>query len=79
MLNTIFAILLGVLVLFSLYSAVRGTGRPRIGWAVIALAAAVQVLNLVTQYSLVLAIVTTAGLLVGVWLIRSPAPAAHGS
>lgn len=77
MLNTIFAVLLGALALYAVYAAVRaGSGRPRMGWGVIALAAAVQVLNLVTTYSLVLAIVTTVGLLLGIWLIRWPAQSA---
>jgi hypothetical protein len=72
--NTIFALLLGALALYAVYAAVRaGSGRPRAGWAVIALAAVVQVLNLVTAYSFVLAILTTVGLLLGLWLIRSPA------
>lgn len=77
--NTIFALLLGALVVYAVYAAVKaGSGRPRMGWGVIALAAAVQVMNLVTQYSFILAIITTIGLLAGIWLIRSPAqPAVH--
>jgi hypothetical protein len=74
--NTIFAVLLGALALYAIYAAVRASGRPRIGWGVIALAAAAQVLNLVTDYSFILAILTTAALVVGIWLIRSPAPPA---
>lgn len=72
--NTIFALLLAALVVYAVYGAVRaGTGRPRIGWGVIALAATVQAYNLVTGYSYVVAIVTTVALLVGIWLLRSPA------
>lgn len=75
--NTIFAVLLGALALYAVYAAVRaGSGRVRAGWGVIALAAALQVVNLITAYSLVLAIVTTVGLLLGMWLIRSPAQSA---
>lgn len=73
MLNTIIAILLGVLALYAAYAAVRASGRPRTGWLVLAIAAAVQVLNLVSGYSLLLAILSTIGLLVGFWLIRAPA------
>jgi hypothetical protein len=71
--NTIFALLLGALALYAVYAVVRaGSGRPRMGWGVIALAAVLQAVNLVTDYGLVLAIISTVGILVGIWLVRSP-------
>lgn len=72
--NTIFAVLLGVLALYAVFAAVRAAGgRPRMGWLLIAAAAVAQVVNLVSGYSLVLAILTTVGILAGLWMIRSPA------
>lgn len=71
--NNLFAILLGILALYAVYGAVRAeTGRRRTGWLVLAAGAVGQAANLVTGYSLVMAIVTTGAMVVGFWMARSP-------
>ncbi len=71
--NTIFAIALGALALYGVYAAVRAEqSRRRMGWGLIALAAAAQAVNLLMAYSMVLAIVSTVGLLAGFWFLRIP-------
>lgn len=73
MLNTVFAILLGLLALYAVYAAFRaGSRRRTTGWILLAAAAGAQVVNLVSGYSLLLAIVTTAGILAGLLMIRAP-------
>jgi hypothetical protein len=72
--NTLFAVLLGIGVLVGLVMAVRGwgqgaTGRSHAtGWLIFAVAAGVQVANLLMGYNWLIGAVTTLGLFFGLWM-----------
>lgn len=74
-LNHFFAVLLGVVALVALASAARRWGgsagdRSNVwGWVALAVAASLQVVNLLSDYSWLLSVVTTVGLLAGSWLV----------
>lgn len=81
--DTLFAILLGLLALYALFTAggaLRRKGaepnRAAMGWALVAIGAAVQIVFLVRQpYSVAVSIITTILILAGGWLTRTSAPA----
>jgi hypothetical protein len=71
--NALFAIALALLALYAIYAAVgAGPGRRKTGWLVLAGGAAGQVANLLSAYSMIAAVLTTAAILLGLWLVRSP-------
>lgn len=83
--NVLAAIALGLLALFAILGAVRAlaagpAARGRaIGWVIIAVAAAIEVLNLVLRYHWALSVLVTIALLAGLWMLgrgpdRSVAP-----
>ena len=79
----VFAVILGLAALWCLWSAFqvyRTSSRQAAGFALAAVSAVVQVLNILKtlggDYSLVISIITTIGLLGGFWLTRAPTSAA---
>lgn len=79
----VFAVILGLAALWCLWSVFqvyRTSGRQAAGFAIAAVSAVVQVLNILKtlggEYSLVISIITTIGLLGGFWLTRTPTSAA---
>jgi hypothetical protein len=75
--ETIFAALIGLGTLIALGVAMRAwnqgpAGRQgAIGWLIFAAAGAIQVVNLLTGYNMWLAILTTIGMAVGLWMGRT--------
>lgn len=70
--NTLFAVILGLLAAYAAYTAISTSEpRARTGWFITALAAGIQVFNLLTGYSTALAIATTLGIAVGFWMTRA--------
>ncbi|WP_275834052.1 hypothetical protein [Roseisolibacter sp. H3M3-2] len=75
-LNTTVAILMGVLALAALYAAVRVNGRSEAGrraapgYVIFAIGAALQAMTLVrSEYSTLMAVLGTAGLVLGLGMI----------
>lgn len=74
MLNTLFAVLLGIAALVGLVAAARAWGqgaarrRRATGWLVFAAAAALQAANLMLGYQWWISAVTALGLFVGLWM-----------
>lgn len=72
--ETIFAVLIGIATLGALGVAMRAWGqgpaarRGAMGWLIFAASGAIQVLNLLAGYQLWLAILTTVGMGVGIWM-----------
>lgn len=72
--ETIFAVLIGIATLGALGVAMRAWGqgpaarRGGMGWLIFAASGAIQVLNLLAGYQLWLAILTTVGMGVGIWM-----------
>lgn len=75
--NTIFAVLIGLVSLVALGMAARVWGRGEsgrragMGWLVFAASGAIQVVNLLSGYNVWLAILTTLGMLAGIWMGRA--------
>jgi hypothetical protein len=72
--QTLFAGLLGIVALAGLVAVVRSWGGSAsnrghaTGWLIVAVAAAIQVANLLLGYSWWISALTTAGLFVGLWM-----------
>lgn len=75
--ETIFAVLIGLATLGALALAARmwgqgaATRHAAMGWFLFAGSGLVQVVNLLSGYSLWLAILTTLGMLAGLWMART--------
>jgi hypothetical protein len=75
--ETIFAALIGLGTLIALGVAMRAWGQGpaarqgATGWLIFAAAGAIQVVNLLTGYNMWLAILTTLGMAVGLWMGRA--------
>lgn len=75
--ETIFAALIGLGTLVALGIAARAWGQGpaarqgAVGWLIFAAAGAIQVVNLLTGYNMWLAILTTLGMAVGLWMGRA--------
>jgi hypothetical protein len=67
--NTLFAVLLGILAVYAAWSAFKGASRARTGWLVLAAGAGLQTINLLSGYSMPLAVVTTVAILAGMWMV----------
>lgn len=67
--NILFAALLGVLAICAVLLGLRTTdSRRRTGWMVTAVAAAIQVVNLLTVYSITIAILSAVAIMAGIWM-----------
>lgn len=75
--ETFFAALIGIVTLGALGVAARAWGQGpaarqgAVGWLIFAAAGAIQVVNLLTGYTVWLAILTTIGMAAGLWMGRA--------
>lgn len=73
--ETIFAVVLGLVAAWGLWGAVRSarsSGRVAAGYGLVAAAAIIQIINILGPYSILLSVLTTLGLIGGVLLARRP-------